>query len=95
MLHLSFYFDNRCTHLFFRPEPFSFIETKGGKAEDAFHFVSYVPVDGRLYELDGLKSGPIDLGECTEDNWASIAAPIIQARMERYYLYFLREMQNK
>jgi len=69
---------------FARPEPFSFIETKGGKAEDAFHFVSYVPVNGRLYELDGLKGGPIDLGECTEDNWASIAAPIIQTRMESF-----------
>jgi len=69
---------------FSRPEPFSFIETKGGKKEDAFHFVSYVPIHGRLYELDGLKSGPIDLGECTDENWTSLAAPIIQARMESF-----------
>jgi len=69
---------------FSRPEPFSFVESKGGKAEDAFHFLSYVPVNGRLYELDGLKAGPIDLGECTEENWVSLAAPIIQTRMESF-----------
>jgi ubiquitin carboxyl-terminal hydrolase L5 len=71
-------------HLTYRPEPFSFVETKGGKAEDAFHFISYVHVNGRLYELDGLKPGPIDLGECTEDNWVSVASPIIQSRMDRF-----------
>merc|ERR1719334_3115263 len=27
---------------------------------EAFHFVSYVPINGRLFELDGLKKFPID-----------------------------------
>lgn len=33
------------------------------RAMEAFHFVSYVPIKGRLFELDGLKPYPIDHGE--------------------------------
>lgn len=29
---------------------------------DAFHFVSYVPISGHLFELDGLRPFPIDHG---------------------------------
>jgi len=32
---------------------------------EAFHFVSYVPISGRLFELDGLKPYPIDHGRST------------------------------
>ena len=30
---------------------------------EAFHFVSYVPIRGRLFELDGLKPFPMDHGK--------------------------------
>lgn len=32
---------------------------------EAFHFVSYVPIKDRLFELDGLKAYPIDHGMTT------------------------------
>ncbi len=36
----------------------------------AFHFVSYVPINGRLFELDGLKKFPIDHGPIPHgENW--------------------------
>ncbi|XP_055625687.1 ubiquitin carboxyl-terminal hydrolase isozyme L5 [Toxorhynchites rutilus septentrionalis] len=53
--------------------------------EDIFHFVAYVPIDGRLYELDGLKEGPIDVGVIgPNDDWLDIVRPIIKKRIYKY-----------
>jgi ubiquitin carboxyl-terminal hydrolase L5 len=49
--------------------------------------VGYLPINGKLYELDGLRSGPIlihDDGEVTQENWLEAARKAIQARLTQY-----------
>ncbi|XP_067391305.1 ubiquitin carboxyl-terminal hydrolase isozyme L5 isoform X3 [Emydura macquarii macquarii] len=69
---------------FARQQMFEFDAKSSAKEEDAFHFVSYVPVNGRLYELDGLREGPIDLGACNQDDWISAVRPVIEKRIQKY-----------
>lgn len=71
----------RLTHnSFARNDPFIIEESNDpkGEAEDAFHFISYLPVNGRLYELDGLQKGPICFGDCSEETWLPLAREQIQ-----------------
>ncbi|XP_051766665.1 ubiquitin carboxyl-terminal hydrolase isozyme L5 isoform X2 [Ctenopharyngodon idella] len=67
---------------FARQQMFEFDAKSSAKEEDAFHFVSYVPVNGRLYELDGLREGPIDLGACNQDDWINAVRPVIEKRIQ-------------
>ncbi|KAJ8945965.1 hypothetical protein NQ318_016793 [Aromia moschata] len=70
---------------FARQQLFEFDPSMSHKNEDVFHFVGYVPIDGRLYELDGLKQGPIDLGTIPADtDWTDVVRPIIEKRILRY-----------
>jgi len=70
---------------FARQQMFEFDEKVAKKDDDVFHFVSYLPIDGRLYELDGLKNGPIDLGAIPADkDWIDIVRPVIEKRMQKY-----------
>lgn len=36
---------------------------------EAFHFVSFVPINGHLFELDGLKPFPMDHGPWENEEW--------------------------
>lgn len=72
---------------FARQDPFTIEEDKSRSAKDddeVYHFVSYVPHNGQLYELDGLQPGPISFGQVTEENWLSKAKEEIQKRIEKY-----------
>ncbi|KAF1425521.1 Ubiquitin carboxyl-terminal hydrolase isozyme L5, partial [Eudyptes chrysocome] len=72
---------------FARQQMFEFDAKSSAKEEDAFHFVSYVPVNGRLYELDGLREGPIDLGACNQDDWISAVRPVIEKRIQNNVIH--------
>ena len=50
--------------------------------EDVFHFVAYIPHSNKVYELDGLQSGPIVIGDYEkEPDWMAVARTAIQERM--------------
>jgi len=68
---------------FARQTLFEFDSKKADKDDDVFHFVSFVPINGRIYELDGLKAGPVDHGPAGED-WTDAVRPVIEARMMKY-----------
>lgn len=75
----------RTVHNSFARQTMYEIDSKSPSKEDLFHFVGYVPVKGRLYELDGLKEGPLDLGPCGPgQEWLDAVRPIIEKRMQKY-----------
>jgi len=76
----------RTVHNSFARQTLFELDTKNqNKDEDVYHFIGYIPIDGRLYELDGLKEGPVDLGAvATGQNWIDVVRPIIEKRMQKY-----------
>jgi len=70
---------------FSRQQVFEFDNKSAPKDEDVFHFVSYIPLEGRLYELDGLKEGPLDLGPIPGGNdWTEMVTTVLQERIKKY-----------
>ena len=68
---------------FARPQVFE-LEDPRAEKEDNYHFVTYLPIDGRLYELDGLLEAPIDHGAIEGDDWLATARPVIEKRINKY-----------
>ena len=61
-----------------------FSEAEAQPDEEGFHYVAYLPVNGRVWKLDGLDSYPHLVGEFDTSiggEWMNVARPEIQARM--------------
>jgi ubiquitin carboxyl-terminal hydrolase L5 len=76
---------------FARRDAFMIEQTQQDKKKgEAHHFVAYVPHQGAVFELDGLKAGPILLGPipggegAQQGDWLEVARPAVAARMARY-----------
>ncbi|EGY19136.1 ubiquitin carboxyl-terminal hydrolase [Verticillium dahliae VdLs.17] len=53
-------------------------------SDSGFHFIAIVPAHGAVWELDGLKNGPVRLGPVHDDaDWVAAATPFIQDRMRQ------------
>jgi ubiquitin carboxyl-terminal hydrolase L5 len=55
--------------------------------EETYHFIGYVPAHGKVWELDGLKSGPLEVGELPSSSskgWMDVARPALRMKMQKY-----------
>jgi ubiquitin carboxyl-terminal hydrolase L5 len=64
--------------------------------EETYHFIGYVPAYGKVWELDGLKTGPLEVGElpCGSSSqfvgapqtsrWMDIVRPALKMKMKKY-----------
>lgn len=52
--------------------------------DDVYHFIAYTPVDGTLYELDGLQPAPVSHGPCALDEFPDRVMPVLRRRVARY-----------
>ncbi|KAI1751084.1 cysteine proteinase [Xylaria castorea] len=62
------------------------VPSKRNHEPSTYHYIAFVPVDGQVWELDGLESLPLCLGPYAPDapdTWLNIASEAIQDRMRR------------
>ena len=70
---------------FSHPEPFIFTKTKAEDGDDVFHFVAYIHFKNAIYELDGLRNGPILIEENVKnEEWIKKVKPSILNRINLY-----------
>ncbi|KAL7795029.1 ubiquitin carboxyl-terminal hydrolase [Trichoderma ceciliae] len=70
---------------FARSSPFADETQRTGEpSEDVFHFIAYTPVNGTLYELDGLQPAPISHGPCSTTDFPLNVVDVLQRRIARY-----------
>lgn len=86
------YYQIRSTHnSLSRSSPFSISNLpSSAEKEDAYHFISYLPIAGQLYELDGLQEyprnhGPVPVAQAgAEESWLKRAREVVQERIASY-----------
>ncbi|KAG0168815.1 ubiquitin carboxyl-terminal hydrolase [Apophysomyces sp. BC1034] len=54
-------------------------------SEDIYHYISYIPIDGHLWELDGFKRGPLRLAACTGNSWLDAVRTEIQRKVDIFH----------
>ncbi|KAI0559553.1 Ubiquitin carboxyl-terminal hydrolase [Gracilaria domingensis] len=76
----------RAAHNSFAPQhQFVVEDSQTAEKEDPFHFVAYIPHEGKVYELDGLQEGPREHGAYDKNvDWLDVVTPIISQRIEEY-----------
>ncbi|EFO85950.1 CRE-UBH-4 protein [Caenorhabditis remanei] len=75
----------RTVHNSFSRQTLFELDIKGGEAEDNYHFVTYVPIGDKVYELDGLRDLPLEVADRPEgSDWVEAVKPIIQQRMQKF-----------
>ncbi|PBK83216.1 cysteine proteinase, partial [Armillaria gallica] len=53
--------------------------------KEIYHFISYIPAYGKVWELDGLKSGPLEVGDVMAmTEWMDIVQPALRTKMHKY-----------
>ncbi|KAI8927697.1 hypothetical protein BC831DRAFT_412581 [Entophlyctis helioformis] len=57
-------------------------DTASPQPDRQFHFIGYIPIDGHVWELDGLKRVPRRMGAVPPtEPWTSVVVPALQERM--------------
>lgn len=68
-------------------------EEEEEEPSEGFHFIAYIPIEGRVWKLDGLDYYPHDMGhfgiggngaDGGSGNWMHVVAPAIQGRMLQF-----------
>ncbi|KAF8425841.1 ubiquitin carboxyl-terminal hydrolase [Tirmania nivea] len=76
---------------FARSNPFIDENTRAAtENDDVYHFIAYTPINGVLYELDGLQAAPLSHGACTDDEFPHKVIPVLQRRIGRYPITEIR-----
>ncbi|EIN09393.1 cysteine proteinase, partial [Punctularia strigosozonata HHB-11173 SS5] len=57
--------------------------------EETYHFIGYIPAHGKVWELDGLKPGPLEVGEMNyggsgAEGWMDVVRPALRLKMKKY-----------